>query len=70
VGLPYLSIHSNPVDPAEQAWLAGRIPQAEVVVWPVRHHFPQLADPEAFAGLLVEVAEKVIELRPVSLPAL
>lgn len=69
-GLPYLSLHSNPVDPAEQAWLAGRIPQAEVVVWPVGHHFPHLADPEAFAGLLGKVAEKAIGLRPVSLPAL
>lgn len=69
-GLPYLSLHSNPVDPAEKAWLVDRIPQAEVVVWPVRHHFPHLAAPEAFAGLLAEVAEKAIEPVPVSLPAL
>ena len=51
-GLPCLSLHSNPVDPADQVWLADRVPQAEVVVWPVRHHFPHLADPEAFARLL------------------
>jgi|1186.fasta_scaffold247828_3 pimeloyl-ACP methyl ester carboxylesterase len=69
-GLPYLSMHSNPVDPTEHAWLAERIPQAEIVVWPVRHHFPHLADPKAFAGLLAEFAEKTVELHPVSLPAL
>jgi pimeloyl-ACP methyl ester carboxylesterase len=69
-GLPYLSLHSNPVDPAERAWLTDRIPQAEVVTWPVRHHFPHLADPKAFAGLLAEVAEKSTTSRPVSLPAL
>jgi pimeloyl-ACP methyl ester carboxylesterase len=69
-GLPYLSLHSNPVDPAERAWLTDRIPQAEVVTWPVRHHFPHLADPKAFAGLLAEVAEKSTASRPVSLPAL
>jgi pimeloyl-ACP methyl ester carboxylesterase len=53
---PYVSVHSNPVDPAERSWLAERLPQAEIVVWPVRHHFPHLADPVGFAALLAEVA--------------
>ena len=51
-GTPYLVLHANVVDPAELAWLAKRVPQARSVVWPVRHHFPQLADPARFAVLL------------------
>ena len=51
-GTPFLSLHANPVEPAERAWLATRLPQARSVVWPVRHHFPQLADPGRFAALL------------------
>lgn len=42
---PYIALHANPVDPAERAWLADRLPQAEIVVRPVGHHFPHLADP-------------------------
>ncbi len=53
---PYLSLHSCPVDPAERAWLTERLPQAEIVVWPVQHHFPHLADPAGFAALVEHVA--------------
>jgi pimeloyl-ACP methyl ester carboxylesterase len=55
---PYLSLHSRPVDQAERAWLTERLPQAEIVVWPVRHHFPHLAAPADFAALVERVAAK------------
>ena len=55
---PYLSLHSRPVDPAERVWLTERLPQAEVVVWPVQHHFPHLSDPGRFASLIAHVAAK------------
>jgi pimeloyl-ACP methyl ester carboxylesterase len=53
---PYLTLHANPVDPDERAWLSARLPQAESVVWPVGHHFPHLADPGRFAALLAGFA--------------
>ncbi len=56
-GTPYVALQTSPVDPAERAWLARRLPQAEVVVWPVGHHFPHLADPARFAALLTSVAK-------------
>jgi pimeloyl-ACP methyl ester carboxylesterase len=49
---PYLTLHANAVDPEELTWFAKRVPQARSIVWPVRHHFPQLADPARFAALL------------------
>ena len=49
---PYITLHANPVDDADRAWLADRLPQAEVVVWPVGHHFPHLAQPARLAVLL------------------
>jgi len=54
--IPYLSLHAGEVDASDRAWLARRLPQAEIVVWPVGHHFPQLADPVGFAALLTELA--------------
>ena len=50
-------LHANPVEPADEAWLKTAVPQAEVIVWPVEHHFPHLADPDGFADLLERVAE-------------
>ena len=50
--LPYLVLHGDPVDAEEQAFLGDRLPQAELVVWPVGHHFPHLDDPIRFAALL------------------
>jgi pimeloyl-ACP methyl ester carboxylesterase len=49
---PYVTLHASPVDNADRAWLTDRLPQAEVVVWPVRHHFPHLAHPARLAALL------------------
>lgn len=57
-GTPYLALQTEPVDPAEEAWLRGLMPQAEVLVWPVGHHFPHLADPAGFADLLRGMAER------------
>ena len=56
IELPYLAIFGDPIDPAEWAWYAEALPQAQVEVWPVGHHFPQLADPGRFADRLVEFA--------------
>jgi pimeloyl-ACP methyl ester carboxylesterase len=55
-GTPFVVLQANPVDPAERAWLADRLPQAEVVVWNVGHHFPHLAAPTALARLVVGLA--------------
>lgn len=54
--LPYLALHGDPIDPEERAFLRERLPQAEIVVWPVGHHFPHLADPPRFAALLSGLA--------------
>src|SRR5262249_13397089 len=51
-GIPYVALHANAVDPADRAFLVERLPQAELVVWPVGHHFPHLSEPARFARLL------------------
>ncbi len=56
-GTPYVTLHSRAVDPADAEWLRQRIPQAQVVVWPVGHHFPHLSESDALARLLAQVAE-------------
>jgi pimeloyl-ACP methyl ester carboxylesterase len=58
-GTPYLSLHSNPVDPADVRLLGEQLPQAYVVVWPVGHHFPHLHDPTRFAAVLTGLAAAV-----------
>ena len=55
-GTPYLTLHPCPVDRSDGAWLHERLPQAEIVVWPVGHHFPHLAHPARFAALLTGLA--------------
>jgi pimeloyl-ACP methyl ester carboxylesterase len=57
-GVPYLSLLASEPDPADVAWLTGLVPQAEVVVWPVGHHFPHLARPALFADLLGELVRR------------
>jgi pimeloyl-ACP methyl ester carboxylesterase len=49
---PCLMLFGNALDPRERGWIEDRLPQAEIVVWPVGHHFPHLADPGRFAALL------------------
>jgi pimeloyl-ACP methyl ester carboxylesterase len=55
-GTPYLTLHACPVDRADGAWLRERLPQAEILVWPVGHHFPHLAHPARFGALLAGLA--------------
>jgi pimeloyl-ACP methyl ester carboxylesterase len=55
-GIPYLTVHACPLDPSDAAWLHERLPQADIVVWPVGHHFPHLAHPARFAALLCGLA--------------
>jgi pimeloyl-ACP methyl ester carboxylesterase len=51
-GVPYLALYGRELDPDDEAWLWQRLPQAEISVWPVGHHFPQLENPTAFAALV------------------
>ena len=55
-GTPYVALQANAVDPIDRAFLRERLPQAELLVWPVEHHFPHLADPVRFASLLAGLA--------------
>jgi pimeloyl-ACP methyl ester carboxylesterase len=55
-GVPYISLHAKPVDQNERHWLLERIPQAEIVVWPVEHHFPHLAAPDRLVALVTGLA--------------
>jgi pimeloyl-ACP methyl ester carboxylesterase len=49
---PFLSLRANEVDADERAFLAERLPEAEIAVWPVGHHFPHVSDPQRFARLV------------------
>jgi pimeloyl-ACP methyl ester carboxylesterase len=55
-GTPYVSVHASPLEAADRSFLLERLPQAEIVEWPVGHHFPHLAEPERFAALLTGLA--------------
>jgi len=55
-GLPYLALYGRQPDPDDEAWLWERLPQAEISVWPVGHHFPQLENPAGFAALVCAFA--------------
>lgn len=57
-GMPYLSLLASEPEPADVDWLEELVPQAEVVVWPVGHHFPHLARPALFASLLGELVRR------------
>ena len=48
-----------PSTPSERAWLLDRLPQAELVVWPVSHHFPHLAQPARLVALLTGLAAAI-----------
>jgi pimeloyl-ACP methyl ester carboxylesterase len=56
-GIPYVSLYAGPVAPEERSFVAERLPEARVLVWPVAHHFPHVAEPQRFARLLTTVAE-------------
>jgi hypothetical protein len=54
-------MYGEPIAPEVRAWVGERLPAAEIVVWPVGHHFPH---PERFAGLLRSVAASVSSPQP------
>lgn len=54
--VPYVTLHASTIDRADRAWLIERVPQAEVLEWPVGHHFPHLSNPGRFAALLSGLA--------------
>jgi pimeloyl-ACP methyl ester carboxylesterase len=54
--VPYVGVFGNPVSEADRAWLVDRVPHAQVLAWPVGHHFPHLADPARFVALLSGMA--------------
>lgn len=49
---PYLTVFGDEPPSGYPAWLAARLPQSVVEVWPGHTHFPHLADPARFARLL------------------
>ena len=53
---PYVALQAGAVDDADRDWLVERIPHAEIVVWPVEHHFPHLAHPARLGALLTGLA--------------
>ena len=56
LGIPSVALFANDVDTADRAWLRERAPEAEIVVWPVRHHFPHVSEPTRFARLVEGLA--------------
>jgi pimeloyl-ACP methyl ester carboxylesterase len=54
--VPYVTLHASRIERADRAWLTERVPQAEILEWPVGHHFPHLSNPGRFAALLSGLA--------------
>ena len=50
VRTPYLALHGIDPGPGYAAWLAARMPQAEVEVWDGLGHYPHLVKPQAFTA--------------------
>jgi pimeloyl-ACP methyl ester carboxylesterase len=50
--VPYLVVSGTEVSTDYRRWLGEVLPQAEILVWPESSHFPHLADPDRFAGVL------------------
>ena len=63
-GVRVVAMYGDPIAPELRAWVRERLPAAEIVVWPVGHHFPHLAHPERFAWLLGGVAAAVSPRQP------
>jgi pimeloyl-ACP methyl ester carboxylesterase len=62
-GVPVAVLYGHPLG-EDRAWVQERLPGAELVVWPVGNHFPHLAHPERFGGLLRLMAHRA----PVPIP--
>ncbi|MGQ4511717.1 alpha/beta fold hydrolase [Streptomyces sp. DW26H14] len=50
--LPYVALFGDEIETAERTWLLDRLPGAEIVEWPVGHHFPHVTEAARFAALL------------------
>jgi pimeloyl-ACP methyl ester carboxylesterase len=61
VSVPYLSLHGT--DPGDDyaTWLADRIPQAEIEIWPATGHYPHLAEPERFLTRVHTFEDRITE---------
>ncbi len=59
--IPYLALFGTEPEAEERAWLATRVPAAEIAVWDVGHHFPHLADPDRFAAVLTGFSSRLAE---------
>ena len=55
-GIPYLAVVGADPSPEEVAWTDANQPHARTLVWAGSGHFPHLAHPRRFAGLLAETA--------------
>jgi pimeloyl-ACP methyl ester carboxylesterase len=58
-GVRYVAMYGAPIASELRAWVCERLPAVEIHAWPVGHHFPHLADPDRFAGVLREVGASV-----------
>jgi pimeloyl-ACP methyl ester carboxylesterase len=47
---PYLAVHGIDPGPGYGAWLAERIPEAQLEVWDGSGHYPHLVEPARFLG--------------------
>ncbi len=54
--LPYVVVAGAEPAPGYEQWLQERLPQVRFVIWPDSGHFPQLAHPDRFAGILADTA--------------
>ena len=54
LGLPFASVLGRDPSPDDLAWIGTNIPAMRIETWPQSGHFPHLAHPRRFAGLLAE----------------
>lgn len=57
-GVPYQLVMGHELGPEELSWLEHMLPQASVTTWPGSGHFPHLAQPRQFAGLLAAAGKE------------
>jgi pimeloyl-ACP methyl ester carboxylesterase len=55
-GIPYVAVLGADPSPEEVAWSDANLPDGRILIWPGSGHFPHLAHPRRFAGLLAETA--------------
>jgi pimeloyl-ACP methyl ester carboxylesterase len=55
-GIPYVAVVGADSSPEEVAWSDANLPDGRILIWPGSGHFPHVAHPRRFAGLLAETA--------------